>query len=194
MPSRRYLFVPVFCFLLEALCQTGSATTYTKHKCLHPPRTKNKNKPSNPTRSPSPPQQLRQGPKKATGSAQETNQEARASEHEQTKNGQATQAEAQHSHSNSGQRPKSHGEKAGNEPGGERTRPAHGSESKRGGAASCNPGSCRAVAEKTGQRPPVGAPHGVRDDGRTDERTDDQAPAGAWPGGCGVLQDPVPMR
>jgi len=67
------------------LCRTGSATTYAKHKSLHPPRTKNKNKPSNPTRSPSPPQQLSQGPEKATRSARGTNQEARASEHEQKK-------------------------------------------------------------------------------------------------------------
>ena len=129
------------------------------------------------------------------GSARETNQEARASKNRK-KTGQATQAEARLSHSSSGQRPKNHGEQAGNEPGGkrERTRPAHGSESKRGGATSCNPGSCRAVAEKTGQRPPVGAPHGVRDDVCADERTDDQAAEGAWPGGLGVQQDPVPMR
>ena len=29
----------------------------------------------------------------------------------------------------------------------------------KGGAASCNPGSCKAIAEEPGQRPPVGAPH-----------------------------------
>jgi len=40
--------------LLEAHCQTGSATTYAKHKCLHP-TTNKKNKPSNPNRSPTHP-------------------------------------------------------------------------------------------------------------------------------------------
>jgi len=52
---------------LEALCRTGSATTYAKHKCLHPPRTKNKNKPSNPTRSPTPPTQSQEKTQESHG-------------------------------------------------------------------------------------------------------------------------------
>ena len=55
---------------------------------------------------------------KATASMRETAQAASANKNEQT--GPTTQTEAQLYHSSSGQRPKSHGEQSGNDPGGKR--------------------------------------------------------------------------
>ena len=189
-----YIYIFSFCFLLEALCLTGSATTYAKHKCLHPPRTKNKNKPSNPTRSPTPTTISSKDPRKpwgARGRRTRKQDRAKTQKRKRPSNPSRSPTQPQQLRPKTQKPRRASGKRTRRQA---RTNKTGGSECKRGGATSCNPGSCRAVAEKTGQRPPVGAPHGVRDDGRTDERTDDQAAEGAWPGGCGVQQDTVPMR
>ena len=79
------------------------------------PEQERTNRQGNPNRSPTQPQQLRpktQKPRRANGKRsrrQSTNNSERTSK--------ATQTEAQLNHSSSGQRPKSHGEQAGDSPG-----------------------------------------------------------------------------
>ena len=79
------------------------------------PEQERTNRQGNPNRSPTQPQQLRpktQKPRRANGKRsrrQSTNTSERTSK--------ATQTEAQLNHSSSGQRPKSHGEQAGDSPG-----------------------------------------------------------------------------
>lgn len=81
------------------------------------------NQPNNPSRRPAQPQQPRQTPKQATENVRETKQEASTNKNERT--GKAIQTEAQFNpisqkprRSHSGQKTQSHGEHAGDNPGG----------------------------------------------------------------------------
>jgi len=114
-----YIYIFVFSYVVLLAEQAAQPLMQSINASTQPRTEENKNnKPYNPNRSPTLPQQLWQRPKKATGSVRVTTQEARANGNEQI--GQATQAQL--NNSSSGQRPKSHGEQAGNDPGGKHER------------------------------------------------------------------------
>ena len=159
--TNEYIYIYIYYFFIlflrgEALCRTGSATTYAKHESLHPATNKTKQ-----AKQPNPkPNSTAATQAKTQGShGERAGDEPRGkSERERTNrpgnpNRSPTQPQllrpkTQKPRRESGKRSRRRARTNTN-------RTAHGSECKRGGGTSCNPGSCRAVAEKTGQRPPV---------------------------------------
>ena len=95
--------------------KTQERPTAVQETTQENPEQERTNRQGNPNRSPTQPQQLRpktQKPRRACGK-----QSRRPSTNESERTSKATQTQAQLNHSSSGQRPKSHGEQAGDSPG-----------------------------------------------------------------------------